>query len=223
MKRNFSFYEFAGILAPGAVALIGLRHALPDLATYLAKDEFTLGDLGIFLILAYVLGHLVQSVGNLMERVWWSCWKGMPTQWVRKENCDYLSDSQLTAIPERFSALLGMSVKPPKEYKEKQWHSLVRQVVSALHQKKAAERIEIFNGNYGLCRGIAAAILVAVLALFYGNGWDAWKEAIVGGVLFVLAVYRMHRFACHYAREVYVQALQLSKAKKNKKGKEGKK
>lgn len=39
------------------------------------------GILGAHLLAVYVLGHLVQAVGNIIEIVYWRPWKGMPTAW----------------------------------------------------------------------------------------------------------------------------------------------
>ncbi len=67
--RPFDFYEFAGVIAPGAVVLYVLWLILPDVAPFLTTRELSIGSLGLFVILAYVAGHLVQAVGNGLEKV----------------------------------------------------------------------------------------------------------------------------------------------------------
>lgn len=217
MKREFTFYEFVGVIAPGSVLLLGLQYCLPSVANLLGKSEFSLGDLGVFVILAYVLGHLIQSVGNLLEWLWWKPFKGMPSLWVQKDDCSYLDASQVAALPEKLSAILGFKVRSPQDYEPGKWFALSRQVAAALHQRKVADRLETFNGNYGLFRGIAASLLVTITLLLICKGCGAWKEGLVGVLLLAMAIARMHRFGRYYARELYVQALQLSPDKKTEK------
>ena len=48
---NFSFYEQVGIVIPGAVFLFGIMFYLPDLQGVFTKDGFSVGGLGIFVII----------------------------------------------------------------------------------------------------------------------------------------------------------------------------
>jgi hypothetical protein len=83
VKRDLSFYEFAGIVAPGLVLLLGIAVLTSDAPSFQQIAKFDLGGLGLLLVLSYVAGHLVQAIGNVLERVYWSWWGGMPTDWVR--------------------------------------------------------------------------------------------------------------------------------------------
>jgi len=69
--RKFDFYEFAGIIAPGALAVYGLARIYPELGILIHNESVSFGELGLLLILAYVAGHLIQSFGNLIEWIWW--------------------------------------------------------------------------------------------------------------------------------------------------------
>ena len=84
--KNLSFYEQAGIVVPGAVLLFGLFLIQPDLHDILAKDGITIGALGIFILLAYATGHLVAALGNVLEKVLWWPFGGMPSNWVTDPN-----------------------------------------------------------------------------------------------------------------------------------------
>jgi hypothetical protein len=74
--------------------------------------------------------------------------------------------------------------------------------------QSSAERINIFNGNYGLHRGLAAALLMA-LGIVVVQGVASWWN--IGLLLAAtgLCLARMDRFGCHYARELFVQFLNL--------------
>jgi hypothetical protein len=74
-------------------------------------------------------------------------------------------------------------------------------------------RIEIFNGNYGLFRGIAASLLVVTVVTIGKHGFWSQPTLITSGIL-VVALLRMNRFGVHYASELYRQALNLAEPPK---------
>jgi len=90
-----------------------------------------------------------------------------------------------------------------------QWYSITRQVYGFVSAAGRAQRIDIFNGNYGLCRGVAAALLVS-LAIVSVKDWANWRAELLLLGLAALAIYRMHRFGVRYGRELFVQFIQAS-------------
>jgi len=208
--KTFDFYEFAGVLAPGAVTLFGVSLICPNLNVALHSKEFTIGDLGLFVILAYVAGHLTQAIGNIVvEQLWWKVCGGMPTDWVRSGKGKLLPEIQVKALEEQIPAKLGLSQPVQLEkMADKEWFGVTRQIYAAVAAQSRAGRVDIFNGNYGLNRGIAAALLIlSVLALF--NSLCSWKTVFLLLVGASIAVYRMDRFGKHYARELFIQFLQM--------------
>jgi hypothetical protein len=69
VASKFNAYEFIGILAPGGTILFGLALIFPELKAVFFEQGFSLGDLGLFVILAFVAGHLIQAVGNALVRL----------------------------------------------------------------------------------------------------------------------------------------------------------
>jgi hypothetical protein len=68
--------------------------------------------------------------------------------------------------------------------------------------KGASRRIDIFNAQYGLNRGIAAGFVVLIVMLFFQSGIHCWRlQAVLAGCT-LLAFYRMERFARHYTAEL---------------------
>src|SRR5271168_5295973 len=63
----FDPYEYVGVIAPGAVVAVALFAVWPEAKTALLIKGFSLGEFGLFLIYAFVLGQLVQAFGNLIE------------------------------------------------------------------------------------------------------------------------------------------------------------
>jgi hypothetical protein len=209
--KEFDFYGTAGVIAPGTVLVVGMTIMFfPDQGDLLKTIfDVSLGSLGIGLVLAYVAGQLLQAVGNAIEAAWWRPWGGMPTDWVRTDKRDLLSPSQRALIESR----LRVALKDPDlsftSVTAKHWYAITRQVYAAVAAASRNERVDIFNGNYGLCRGVAAGLMVLLISQLVIN-WQAWKTEMLLVFLLGLAIYRMHRFAIRYGREVFVQYLQLA-------------
>ena len=209
--KEFDFYGTAGVIAPGMVFIVGLvvlffPHHSKDL---MAISDVSLGSLGVGLILAYVAGQLLQAVGNAIETVWWWFWSGMPTDWVRSGKHELISPSQRMLLESRIRLTINDPTFALSGTTDKHWYAITRQLYAAVAAADRSARIDIFNGNYGLCRGIAAGLFVLLVTSAIMH-WQAWKVELLLAALIALAIYRMHRFAVRYGREVFAQYLQLS-------------
>jgi hypothetical protein len=209
-RMKLNFYDFAGILAPGAVAVYGLARIYPELGLIVRDEKISFGELGLLLILAYVAGHLLQSLGNLIEWLWWKPCGGMPTDWIRTRKRDILAEAQWKKLPAKIRQVLKIDCSDDlSTVSKKDWFSIRKQVYSVVKKAGGAERIDIFNGLYGMFRGVAAGLFVILVAAFNEVEQDRWK---LYGVLLVLALFaliRMHRFGVHYARELFVEFLNV--------------
>jgi len=105
MNRTFDFYEYAGIIIPGAVLVMALVWLFPESRALFSKEGVTLGELGLFLIIAYAAGHLVQAVGNYLEWAWWKPRGGMPSGQVLCGK--HLSTEQYKRLLDALRPILG--------------------------------------------------------------------------------------------------------------------
>ena len=199
--------------------MVGILLLFPGLQTYVPTTNISVGGFGIFLILAYVGGHLVQAIGNALETIWWKLWGGMPTDWVWQGKRTLLSAAQMTALGELTKKLgLGGSVDT-KAMPSSAVSAMTRQVYALVASEGRAGRVDVFNGNYGLMRGIASALLF-VACLIMATDFRNWVVAlaVLGGA--AISVYRMHRFGRLYARELFVQFLVLPLPEPDRPGRE---
>lgn len=210
MDKTFTYYDIIGVIAPGAIIFIGLTILFPGFQKIELFHNFNMGGLGIFVILSYVAGQLTQAIGNALENIWWRVWGGMPADWIRIGKGDLLAQPQITALEEQLPLKLGLrSPISLKEMDLKEWRSVTRQMYIAVSAHSRSERIDMFNGNYGLNRGIAAAFFIlAPLTIIYNLATTLLL--LIGGII---AIYRMHRFGKYYAREIFIEFLQLPIAK----------
>jgi len=206
VNRTFDFYEYAGFIIPGAVLTLGLLLFFPEGHELFTKDDVTFGELGIFVVVAYAAGQLLQSIGNLVESVWWKPWGGLPSRRLLAGH--YLSAEQRKRLIEALK-------KDPKLSRDltttnrTEYGGIVREVYAIVSGAGKAARVDTFNGNYGLLRGLAAAF-VALIVVACALGKGPYTITVLA-ILFLLSIQRMHRFAVHYATELFTQYLLLSK------------
>lgn len=203
--NKLTFYEQVGIVIPGSVLMVGLLFYFPALNALVAKDGVTLGQFGIFLLLSYAAGHFIAALGNLLESVLWWLFGGMPSDWVTKQQSSLLSTQQIAALETKVASRFGVNVTLPG-LGRKVWWPISRQVYADVGKNGKVERIDTFNGDYGLNRGLSAAcVALAVVAATQTQ----WHVVIGFFILAVVFAYRAYRFGVHYARELYLQFLVL--------------
>jgi hypothetical protein len=209
-----TFYEQVGIVIPGAVFLVGVLFYFPALNTLLAKDGVTLGQFGIFLLLSYAAGHLIAAVGNLLENVLWQPFGGMPTDWVTQTgDISLLSSQQRDAVEAKVRTRFGIAVDKLRGIERKAWFPISRQIYADVNKNGKPDRIDTFNGNYGLNRGLSAACITLACVAATRSDWSVALGLVVLAVIFA---YRAYRFGVHYGREMYLQFLVLTDAEAKK-------
>lgn len=193
--RSFDFYEFAGVFVPGAVLCFAILLFVGG--TPASEVLQSPAGAALLVVAAYATGHLIQLAGNGLEVVWW-IGRGMPSDWPRRK------DVLITArVREELDRRYGMRGKSRAE-----WKLETRRLIGAVHAAGLAGRLERFNGNYGLLRGTAAALVVAV-AVGFVLGDVSYRT---GGLLMVaafVALLRMERFGRRYAEELLNRAVEL--------------
>jgi len=206
--NKITFYEQVGIVIPGSVFMFGLLLFFPALQTALTKDGVSLGDFGIFLLLSYAAGHLIAAIGNAAESVLWPLIGGMPTDWITRTDVTLLSTPQIDLLEKKLENRLGITQKV-RGLDPKVWWPISRQIYADVAKNGKPDRIDTFNGNYGLNRGLAAATFaLACVAAIH------WKWLVALGLLVLTALYgyRAYRFGVYYGRELFLQFLVLKEA-----------
>ncbi|MFH1114198.1 MAG: hypothetical protein V1792_09780 [Pseudomonadota bacterium] len=207
--RNFDFYEFACMLGPGAIVLACFAVLYPGFSEVLLSKNLGAGNLGVFLILAYMAGSLVQAGGNLLEWLWWGSWGGMPTDWVRTGRRKPLSEAQIKALEDRIPSRLTIDgAVTIAELSRAEWYNVTRQIHTEVARQGVGQRLEVLTASYGLNRGLTSALLIAcaMVSVKYAP-LSRWSLLLL--LLGLIALYRMHRFGIHYARELFLEFLQL--------------
>ena len=193
MKKEFSFYEFVAILVPSAILLYAVQLILEHAYQKQIVDFGKLGETVIFVIICYGVGHIIQSLGNFFENIVWFVYGGMPTKWLIHKNKfnKYLFEQSLNQrIVEQVKKKFGNDIE-----------DYGRVTYNLLFQKDKTKRIDIFNGNYSLFRGLAVSFLIITVLCSY---YLVWQLSLVALVISLLATVRMIRFAKYYATETFM-------------------
>lgn len=192
MKKEFSFYEFVGILVPAVILLYGGQLIYEHVQQKQIVDFSKIGETAIFVVVCYGVGHIIQALGNIFESILWFIYGGMPTKWLTTKNRFgnlLFDDAQNQKISDKVKQKYGEGVK-----------DYGRLVYNFIFQNEKTARVDIFNGNYSLFRGLAISFLF--LSIICGYYFD-WKITLVSTVPFVLSSMRMIRFAKYYATETF--------------------
>ncbi len=135
----------------------------------------------------------------------------MPTDLVRRTDQNLISREQRDHLAESVQAWLNVRLDGPlKEVSAEEWLPITRQMYAAVAAAGRTGRIDTFNGNYGMFRRLASAFLISAVANTIVNWPPSHFATSVLLLAAVLSVIRICRFARHYARELFVQFLQIS-------------
>ncbi len=205
--KPFSKYDVIGVMTPGALLLVLL--GFHTIKSFKEISDLSIGGLGLLSILCFVIGHIVQSIGNLIEWLYFR-FLGKPTIQLLKKRSGGLASDQIIALEKQIRIRYGFRSFKIEKQTKKSWPPVIRQIISDVSIQSTAERLESFNSNYGLFRGLLAAVLIAIPVQITMNGLNIallMTDFAIGALLFA----RMHRFAKHYAYELIIQFLLLKK------------
>jgi GAF domain-containing protein len=237
MQFKTNFQDLANYLMPGIVFLLLLIwFSFGFIGIKIQPDISSIGALAILLILGYVLGSVAQAAGNVLEGRYEKKWKGKYGDIVLRSDNDVLTSTFKAQVIHYIQAGLHLDVvsttaeNSSPEIKHARMEAF-HECQTLLVQSNSAQRVDIFQGLYGLYRGLLAvgAIGMVISALIFlkqitilgleANGFSLPNHAfftydevqliasISVFVLFAIArlpLYeRLRRFAEHYAVAVY--------------------
>jgi hypothetical protein len=177
MPYSFDLYDYTGYIVPGGVLLLGLALFFPWIKEQFGYPKVGLGEIGSFIIIAFVLGHLLHglchvTVERFMRCVGWAMhtnkvldWKAdYPSQLDHQNLAKKVQDAFHVTIPGvPTSASANAPASAPVSASD--WDALVRRMYVAVSAAKRNDRVDTFNRVYGLHLGLATAFGV-ILAMY---------------------------------------------------------
>ena len=214
MDRNqtqlFEFYELLALILPGSVLLFGLSKLFPNLMLFSLDKDFSAGAFGVFIIISYAVGHLVQVLGGGIEFFWRKI-RGNPTAWIDAGKRQLIFDNQTTELEERLAKKLGIPREAfhLHELTRRQWLNAIKQMQIAIEVSGYTGRLEKFQAIYMMCRGLIAALIILAISSAFVVTWDYWFVPYTLLAFSGILLYRMNKFERASIRELVIQFLQL--------------
>ncbi|MCX5920304.1 MAG: hypothetical protein NTW61_03110 [Candidatus Melainabacteria bacterium] len=196
MHDKFSSYEVVAIIAPGSVLASGLYVIFLLPLKHLPTELVGLGELGLIIFLSFALGHLVQALGNLLEKVFWRIFGGWPTNKILKPNQTLLSSDQRKRLVEAVKRDFSLDFDLVSE---NDWKKTVREIDIRLQGNAAFDKVKQHNQTYGFTRGLASSFLVLAGITFTVQPLQ-WFPTLLCFLASILAFIRMYRFGMHYGQ-----------------------
>src|SRR5258708_14984207 len=207
MGKNLSFHEQTGLLIPGATLVFGLLFFLPEFRALFFSDGVSIGGLGLFLLISYAAGPLAAALGSILEIVVW-LGRARPSEWVVRENSPLLSPEQTDSLEQLIRQRLRLDIGTVRGMSPRQWLPISRQIYADVMSHGKPARIDRFDANYTLNRGLAAAVLALVLISLAFSETD-WRGTPRLFPIAPIYTYRIFRFVVSYPNDLYSPLLPL--------------
>lgn len=167
MQSKFNFYDFVGYVIPGALILLLLYwFILGFFNLELLIKVTSIGESLLFLAASYFLGHLIQALGNLIEKKQVEKWGGWFSEQFLRDDNEYYTPEFKSKLKECAQEIFGLSLNSSSEdeqIKKNKRQETFSLCYSLVVQEDAAIHTEIFNGIYSLYRGLLASVWVGVV------------------------------------------------------------
>jgi hypothetical protein len=89
----------------------------PPFRTLVSEKDLSIGAFGLFVLVAFVLGHLIQGVGSVIEPIIWFP-SGLPTNWVRSTSQRLVTPEQRSALEAAVAKMEGSAQEPFQDRSE---------------------------------------------------------------------------------------------------------
>jgi len=204
--KIFDPYDVIGVITPGIVlALLLVLHS-SELRALLGDEGLTVGDLGLFVMVAFVLGQMLTAIGRIVEIVVFAG-ADLPTDTLRKTRQRVLTTEQCKALEVKAGLMEGVLIELSRVGRQ-DWRIITARMASRVRAAGRGQRFEIHNRTFGMARGLTAAfsIVAGVYAWLHLQRVDVIALAVV---LAFAAAMKMRSAGNHYARGLFIEFLDL--------------
>ncbi len=228
MSDKFDYYDAIAHLVPGTLGLVVLVYfmylaglSLPSLPAGNA------GALAIGVALAYLLGHILQSLASTLEPVFYFLWGGKPSIKYLMNDAEFISEVQRRELLSQMEDFFGLpqSADIPRSDRPRHYDYLFDRCKTLCNKEKLG-RVEKFVTVYGFHRVMLTIFFLAFLS--FGVVWVLYytkhlllADAKPSELHFILALVgiglviefpRTKKRGMHYSREVFFQSLEYIQA-----------
>ncbi|HUT60204.1 MAG TPA: hypothetical protein VNA25_20350 [Phycisphaerae bacterium] len=208
MLEKLDYYDALGVLVPGSLATCWVWICFPSLTGLVPSNGLpTPLQVVASLALVVLIGHIIQTLGSLLEPCIYRTWRGRPSDRALLEGLGdrYLPRDSAVRIRAKLAQAVG----------EDSCHRSLFLRAMQLAESAGDARVQRFNSLYAYHRGLLILALIAFVLLVFSLQWGAaatwacaWKCVGVVAVLAILVLtwHRAKQRAYYYVREVLLTA-----------------
>lgn len=211
MRNIRLLVEFAAIIIPGAVLLMGVTALFASSAWIEAGSYNSAGGIAAAIAISFALGHLLQGLAQtLVEPAWRRLHGGGPAAWAvyrfrGHENRRYLTPEQLEQVEQQFPLKLAVPFPRVEQAADRlTLDCMVAHLEAYVETAKAAEGVEDYQTDLRFSRGCFAAFLLLCLAIPFARHEGLWLEMAGMGVAALAAFVRMDRVDRKYMQSLFL-------------------
>jgi hypothetical protein len=165
MADRFNFYDFLGYIIPGAFVTLLFIYTIGSIFGTLNQIFSYISGLGetiIFLMISYLVGHLIQARGRQIELKEKDKWGGyFSIQFLREGNQFYTAKFK-DILKKKAKAQFGLDVDISGNQQDKRHQEIFNLCYAFVVQKGVSRQTDIFNAIYGMFRALLAIREIAV-------------------------------------------------------------
>lgn len=197
--KQFDLYDILGFLAPGTVTILGLLYYFPGRFAPLAAEKVSVGELGVFVLLAYIAGNVIAGVGSVLTGL--KFFGPFPTDQVKANDGKIISEAEYTELEVTLRAKKLLKAGDTiKDLSGREWYAATRRIHSYLDARGLAQRVEMFNAKFALNQNLVVAFLLIVAISLYKVGLSDWKVPVAIIVCAIWSYVRAVEFGRVYAK-----------------------
>lgn len=161
---RFDYYDAVAHVIPGAVACLFMLYVLDIVGVPLPKiSEGSFAQVGIGIVVSYVVGHLLQAVASTVEPFYYATWGGKPSINLLEVQSKTFSDAQRNRLIGDISSYFKVSEILPEDKKGKRrFYQRLFERCMALCNREKLGRVDRFEVSYSFHR-----VLLTTFALFF--------------------------------------------------------
>jgi hypothetical protein len=198
--KQFDLYDILAFLAPGTITLLGLVHYCPGRFAPLTADKVSFGELGVFILLAYIAGNVIAGIGGVVASKT-KIFGGLPTNQIKENDGKVISKDEYTQLQ---TAMLAKNlIKEGDTIKlmgDPEWTAATRRIHSFLDARGLTQRVEMFNAKFGLNQNLVIAFLLLLGISAYKVQLADWKIQLTFLVCAIWCWLRVREFGRLYAQ-----------------------
>jgi hypothetical protein len=212
---RFDQYDYFGYILPGAAVVFAAMLFSADVRGQFGNEGIDFAGLGLFIIVSFVVGHVVQAIGYALEE-FGHRQIGDPS--VLGGEQSLLSAKQKSRLAQRLKTDFDEELENLDRFA---WRALRREMYARLAAPSLRERLDTFRGHAGLLRGMTAAMIVIAIGFvifqYRAKGTAAFVDISAWGLFLVLVLtagaagFRARHFRGIFTRELIVQYLSSPK------------